>query len=418
MQAMILAAGESSRFWPLSEGMHKSLVRVMGKSLVQWTAESIRDAGIKDIVVVQPPDGSVEKALGDGRDIGVCISYAVQREPKGMGNAMMEAEGHISGDFLVFNPNHLDAADFVRILMEKKKATGAGMVLLGKETDSPELYGVFKMEGADTAKGVVEKPKRENAPSKIRVMGIYLLPKEFFGYYRRMPEHEYAFEDALSLYMRENEAKVAVTDKETFSLKYPWHALGIMKALLGKRENRVDATAQVSPSAMVENCCIGKNVRVFENAVLKNSYIGDNTVVGNFSLVRDSSVESDCLIGAHSEVAKSLFQEDVHMHRGYIGDSIIAKGCRIGAGFVTANRRIDRGNISAVVKGKQVDTGLTYLGTIMGQNASVGSQSCTMPGVLVGSNVTIGAQTDVRENVESNTVLYSKFEYVKKQKAG
>ena len=411
MQAVLLAAGESSRFWPLNK-RHKSLIKICGKTLVEWTIESLRKIGITDIIVVQNPNRDVEQEI---KETYPEVRFVIQKEPKGMGNAVMQAKELIDEEFLVLNPNHPDAHEFVKILLEKKEETKANMILLGRKTDNPELYGIFELEGNDIAKRIVEKPRKEEAPSNIRVMGIYLLPKEFFDYYTRVKEHMYAFEDALSLYMKEHEVRVAITEKETVSLKYPWHALEIMKSLLKEKENYVDETAKIGKNVVIENCYVGKNVRICENSVLKNCYIGDNTTVGNFSLIRDSAIESDCLIGAHSEVAKSLLQENVHIHSGYIGDSIIGRKCRIGAGIVTANVRLDRNEIKAEVKSKKINTGLKYLGCIIGENTKIGVHVSTMPGILIGNNCIIGPKTFVNENVPDNTRYYTEFKVMVKK---
>jgi len=103
MQAILLAAGESSRFWPLSDGIHKSLSRIMDKPLIQWTIDAIRRAGIKDIIIVQSLSEQVEEELGKANQ-GISIKYAVQPEPRGMGNAMLRAESAISGPFVLFEP--------------------------------------------------------------------------------------------------------------------------------------------------------------------------------------------------------------------------------------------------------------------------------------------------------------------------
>ena len=115
------------------------------------------------------------------------------------------------------------------------------------------------------------------------------------------------------------------------------------------------------------------------------------------------------------EIKNSLVQEGTHFHSGYLGDSVIGKNCRFGAGFIVANRRIDRGNIKSVVKGEKVDTGLTYLGVIVGDNTRFGIHSGTMPGVLIGSDCLIGPGSLVFENLEDNTAFYTKFEGVRKE---
>ena len=81
MQAVLLAAGESSRFWPLCEGYHKSLFRLMGKPLIQWTLEALERAGVKEAIIVQAPTRAVERALKDV-ELKLKVRYVVQERPK------------------------------------------------------------------------------------------------------------------------------------------------------------------------------------------------------------------------------------------------------------------------------------------------------------------------------------------------
>lgn len=421
MQAIILAAGESSRFWPLSEGMHKSMVKVMGKPLIVWTIEEIKSAGISDIIVVQSHGSLIEKELGSGKEFGVEIKYVTQSEPGGMGNAVMQAENLIKDDFFVLNPNFVNVGHLLKGMSDKQKEAGAEMVLLGTNTNKPWNYGIAKVEG-DKVKGMVEKPEKGKEPSSIKVVGIYLLPKDFFGHHRKIKEHTYSYEDALQLIMENNNARIIMADKDTATLKYPWDLFGITKEIMDSKlkEQHIAKTAQIGKNVIIEgNVWIGENVKIYENVVIKGPcYIGNNCVVGNSAIIRKySNLEDNVMVGAHAEVSNAIIQEGTHMHSGFVGDSIIGKNCRIGAGIIIANRRMDKGEIKPVVKGKRVETKLTFLGTIIGHNVHAGISVGIMPGVLIGSNSVIGPQSHVRENVESDTVYYTKFEAVKKKKA-
>src|SRR3989344_3634280 len=105
--AIILAAGESSRFWPLNQ-KHKSLIKIMGEFLIQYTINGLRKAGIKDIIVVQGPKKDIEKELADKR-----IKYVVQKDPKGMGNALWQAKKFIKGPFVVLNAERVDIQEII-----------------------------------------------------------------------------------------------------------------------------------------------------------------------------------------------------------------------------------------------------------------------------------------------------------------
>lgn len=420
MQAIILAAGESSRFWPLSEKKHKSLIKVMGKFLIEWTIEAIKRAGIKNIIIIQSPNSNLEKYLGDGSLFGVKLSYVIQEKAKGMGNAVMQAESLVEDShFFVLNPYIFNADDFLKLMAEKQKNDNADLVLLGTQTDKPWNYGILDLQD-DKAISMVEKPIAGKQPSNIKVVGIYLLPKDFFSYYKRVKEHNYAYEDALALCMKERNVRVAVTKKTTPTLKYPWDLLEVNKMIMDNflKEQKIDKSVKIAKNVVIDGpVVIEENVTIFENAVIKGpSYIGKGCRIGNNALVRDyTNLEDGVLIGANAEVVRSIFEDRSHIHSGFIGDSIIGEDARVGAGIITANVKIDRQEIRPEVKNKRIETKITSLGVIAGQGTHFGIGVKTMPGVIIGSHSVIGPGSTVMKNIPSDSTFYNKFEEVVKK---
>jgi len=373
----------------------------MGKPLIWYTINSLKEAGIKEIIVVQGPKMDIENDLRK-YDLGIKIQYVIQAEPKGMGDALFQAKDFLDNKFMLLDVTRFEAGDYLKLFLEKQEKTGTSLILLGAETASPQFYGIFRLEG-DVVKEVVEKPEKGKEPSNIKNVVVQLLPKEFVDYLRRVPEKMYSFEDALSLYAKEKDVRVIMLDNEPPSLKYPWQLFRVTKYLIDKylKKNEVR---------------IGKNVKVYEGAVIKGPcYIGDNCIIGNNSLIRDyTNLENDCLVGAFAEITRSIFQENVHTHSGYFGDSIFGKGCRVGAGTIVANVRVDRGEISSVVRGEKIGTGLNSLGVVVGENTKIGVNCSLMPGKLVGSNCQIGPGSVVFENIEDNTKYFTEFKGIKK----
>lgn len=417
-QAVILAAGESSRFWPLNS-KHKTLFKIMGKPLIYYTIEGVIKAGIKDIIIVQGQNRQAEEDLKSFAFKGANLKYVIQPEPKGMGNALLYAKNYLQDQFFVLNAERIDAGKYIHLILDKQKSVSSKLILLGAETDNPQLYGIISHEG-DKIMGVVEKPEKGKEPSKIKVVGIYYLPKDLFDYYEKVQEHMYAFEDSIDAYVKNNDCRWVETKDETLPLKYPWHIFEITKYIFDNYlENKKSKTAQIDKSVKIMGkVFIGENVKIFENAVIKGPcYIGDNSIIGNNAVVRDYvNLESSAMIGANMEITRSIFEQDVHAHSGYIGDSVFSKGCRVGAGTITANARIDRGEISIIVKGDKVKTGLKSLGVLMGENSRTGIHCSLMPGVMIGNNCTIGSHSTVLKNIENNTNFYNKFEEIKEKK--
>ncbi len=392
--------------------VHKSLINVMGKPLIWYTIQDLLGAGIKDLIIVQGRDREVENNLKQYR-LGQSVKYVIQPDPKGMGDSLARLENLVKDHFFVVDSCHFGIKKFLKEMTVRLNRARSEMVLVGKKTKDPQNYGILNFKG-DKALGVIEKPGKGKAPSDIMVVGIYLLSKSFFKYYRSVEKHQYDFESALDLAMKETDVRVVFTDKETLSLKYPWHLLKVSKFLITNllREG-ADKSSRASKGVVIgENVFIGRNVKIFEGAVIKDfCYIGDNCVIGNNAIVREYvNLENGVVVGALTEVTRSVFQSGTHVHAGYFGDCLIGKDCRFGAGFVSANRRLDRGSIFSVVKGQKIDTRLTSFGAVVGEGSKIAIGVGTMPGVFIGRNCLIGPGSVVFENVPDNTKLITKFQ--------
>jgi bifunctional UDP-N-acetylglucosamine pyrophosphorylase/glucosamine-1-phosphate N-acetyltransferase len=417
LQAVVLAAGESSRFWPLNS-KHKSLLRVMGKPLIWYTINDLKNSGIKEIIVLQGPDRDVEKEL---KDLPFCvenIKYIVQPEAKGIGNALLCAKDLLRGQFAVIWAHQVNCGHNVDAMVAKSKSSGAKLVVLGQPTKTPWLYGIGRIEG-DKIFEIVEKPAEGQEPSNIRIFG-WLLEEKLIPYLERSADAKYDFETALSLYMKENDARVTVVPEtqENLSMKYPWHLFKVQKYLFDHflTKKTIAKTAQVAKNATIEgNVVIGENVKVYEGTVIKGPcYIGENSVIGNNSIVRDyCDIEADSVVGALCEMARTIVQSDVHVHSGFFGDSILDRGVRVGAGAIVTNVRIDREEVSAIIKKEkdgvkalaEVKTGMRSLGTIIGQNSKIGARTTFMPGRFIGKNCLIGPAEVLMHSVEDGAKI-------------
>ena len=417
MQAVVLAAGAASRFWPLGEDRHKSCFELMGRPLVAWTLESLQRAGIGEAIVVQRPGRDVEASL-QGHALDLDVRTVVQAEPRGMGDALLAARERLHEPFLLVHAHQVDAGRWLAAMQRRRDETDASVVLAGRPTDRPSQYGMLAFNG-DRVSGIVEKPGPEDAPSDIRALGIYWLTPDFLEVLDGTAEHEYAFEDALDRHCKTHEARAVVETEPSPSLKYPWDLFELNRRLMDRRlQADRAASAWISPSAHVEgDVVIGENAKVFEYAVVKGPcYIGDDCVVGTHALVRDySDLEPGTVIGAHAEVARCLFQRETSTHSGYFGDSIFDREARAGAGTVTANVTVHRGEVKSTVNGERVRTGRTSLGAVVGRDTQLGINVSTMPGVLIGSWAFIGPGTVVSENVPSETRYLVKQEVTEKQ---
>jgi len=416
MQALILAGGASSRFWPVN-GYHKCLMKIMGRPMILSLIEGLKEKGIKEVLIVQGPEKEIEKELNN-HNIDLPLKYIVQLSPKGTGDAILKAEKLLQDQLFVFNAERVDARDNIDLVLKKLKDK-EDLVVLAGETKTPWLYGILKTEGEKMI-DLVEKPEKGKEPSNLKLVGTYLIPKKFLDYLKRVPQDDYSLIHALLLYAKEKGVKVADVGKETFALKYPWDLFPIRNYIFDNfLKEKVSKSAKVAKSAIIEGkVFIGDGVEIMEGVKIKGPcFIGKNCFLGNNALVRDySDLEEESLVGGFAEVTRSLFQERVFTHSGYFGDSIVGKGCYIGAGVITANIRLDKKGIKTIVKDKEILTGFKKLGAVIGKKTKIGINASLMPGVLIGSNCTIGPHSIVLGNIGDNITFYSKAESVIEKK--
>ena len=392
----------------------------MGKPLLYWTIKALLEKGIKDIILVINPNSFPQKEIKEKlADLDIKLSLVIQEKPLGTGDAIFRAKDLVREPFLISWPYKVYAGEIIDKILEKYKK-GQRFVLVGSKTLTPWEYGIFKIADNKVVE-IVENPKPGQEPSKIKMLGLHFLEPDFFDYYQKVRKHHSEdFIDALNLYLNDKKASFLLLDKEPPTLKYPWQLFELLKSAFesNKFKNYLSPSAIIGKNVVIKGkVFIGENTKIGENTVINGPcYIGKNCQIGANNIFRGPvNLENNVLTGSFCEIKNNIIQEDTHLHSGYFGDSIIGKNCRFGAGFITANRRLDRENIKSVVKGKKIDTGLTYLGTIVGDNTRFGVQVSTMPGVLIGSNCVVGPGTQVFENLNDNLTLYTKSKEIIKK---
>lgn len=418
MKAVILAAGESSRFQPVSDRRHKALTEVLGRTVIEHTIDELREAGVEEVVVVQGSSRDIQQRIGDAAD-----HYVEQEEPRGMGDALEQARHLLDDRFLVLTPYRANASQFFEPLIEKAEAEDADTVLVSTGTEEPGKYGMLELDSDGKAVDIVEKPEPSETPSDQRVVGMYLLHQGFFEYLDQADKGEYQYEDALAKQMEDGPAAVLQIEEQVNSLKYPWDLFPVVEELLEKADEKVSDKADIADSAEIKDKVIVEpEATVYENAVIKGpAYIGKGATVGNNALIRDGTIlEEDATAGANAEVKNSVLQPGSSTHSGFIGDSVIGRNTSIGAETVLANRGFrrnsERPEISSMLLGKEEErnTGWQSLGAFIGEEVDIGVNVSLMPGVQIGSGATIGPGTVVHENVEQDTTVYVKQEKVYK----
>jgi UDP-N-acetylglucosamine diphosphorylase/glucosamine-1-phosphate N-acetyltransferase len=412
LQTVILAGGEGKRVFPLAANNPKPMFKLLGKPLIHHVIDTLKESGLKDYVIVIGHFGEqMKEYLKDGSNLGVNITYAVQKESLGMADALGTTEDLVEDNFFVVNADDVFEASLIKQMAKQFKEGDAEIVLSCKPVKETWKFGIIRVE-ADRVTDFVEKPPKGRESSNLAVIGVYILTKQIFDYYRKISVSDHQYEDAILQFIKNRNVVKAVNYDGFFAgYKYPWDLFTINRYLMDNKikQQTIKESAKVSERATVEgNVWIEKGAKVFEGACIRGPcYIGENSVIGGNSLVRDySSLGRACVVGFSTEIKHSLIGDDCWFHMNYIGDSIISNNCLFGAGTITANFRFDEKNVQVWVTDKRLDSGTNKLGAIIGDNCKTGINACLEPGVKIGPQSMVGPNVDLQADLEPNKLIF------------
>ncbi|MEK7137762.1 MAG: hypothetical protein AAB853_05780, partial [Patescibacteria group bacterium] len=219
-----------------------------------------------------------------------------------------------------------------------------------------------------------------------------------------------AYEVALTALCKELNYVAVPYEGEWDAIKYPWHVLDLTQRFLEEFKGggqvsgfrfQVSGKAEVHPTAVIEGGVIlEEGVRVMAHATIQGPcYIGKGTVIGTSTLVRESIIGKHCVIGFGSEVARSNLHSNIWLHTTYLGDSVVGQNSAFGAGTVTANFRLDEGEISSMVQGERLNTKRTKLGAIIGNHVRSGINVSFGPGMKVGAGTFVNSAVFIDRDI-------------------
>lgn len=323
MQAIVLVGGEGTRLRPLTYGTPKPMVPIMNVPFLARTLERLYAADIREIILAA---GYMPQAIvdyfGDGTQIGMKVTYAIEETPLGTAGALKNVEPQITGPFFVLNGDVLTSLDLRAMREYHEQKGGLGTLHLIRVKD-PSPFGcvVHGEDGRITA--FVEKPPKGEAPTDEINAGTYLLEREILDFIpsgRNVSIERATFPEVIAA----GRALYAYTTADYWlDLGRPEQYLAAHRDVLsGAMPLRVEPGINGDGSeALRGHPGVIPPIHVAADVVVDASArLGPNVVLGR-----------GCSIGADASVRESVLWERVSVGTGaVIEEAIVASGVTIG----------------------------------------------------------------------------------------
>jgi len=308
MKGIILHGGHGTRLRPLTHTGPKQLLPIANKPMSQYCIESIKEAGITDIVIIIGGIGAnkVKEYYGNGENFGVNITYIEQDEPRGIAHAIRLCKEFVNNKkFLVFLGDNIIQKPIRNFVENFNKSDYDATVLLC-EVDNPSRFGIADVENEKIIK-ITEKPKKPT--SNLAVTGIYLLTPLIFEVIDNLKpswRNELEITDALDNLLKQNNnvGYETITDY--------WKDTGTPEDILNANRQVLEHICNQTnhnPSIIGKNCKIDKSASIGPNVS-----IGDDTIISSDVVIENSIIMSGCTINGGLNIKDSIISANCHLH--------------------------------------------------------------------------------------------------------
>jgi glucose-1-phosphate thymidylyltransferase len=214
MKGIILAGGSGTRLYPITKSISKQIIPIYDKPMIYYPLAVLMLAGIRDILIISTPKDIhlYEDLLGNGHQLGINLSYAIQPSPDGLAQAFIIGENFIGSSpvCMILGDNIFYGHGFGRVLTKTADLT-SGAVVFGYYVNDPERYGVVEFNKEGKAISLEEKPLKPK--SNYAVTGLYFYGNDVVEKARSLkpsPRGELEITDLNRLYLNENRLSVRI----------------------------------------------------------------------------------------------------------------------------------------------------------------------------------------------------------------